>query len=321
MAWEGNLWVKLNRPLTDEERQRRLRVDVPASETPRDNFSVFSMNDVFLESTNALFEQRGMLTYGCVFLIPLFIYMLFGQVYDMTHIPDTVARDATLNAVMVGMALILVAIVVLLFATFWGLLQENFTWTRTPIRFNRQNRMVYAYRGAGARGVIAVPWDKAFFFVEKRRKDTLSRVTPYLIRCHVLDSNSNVARSFSVGRGVSSFLDESTPTGRDIVQGLSDQFEYIRQYMEKGPTALPGPELVPTHVSLANSFNIWTRVDRELLREGSPQAHRLVRMLSGFVFITAILHYIGQLTSRQPAWPSDVLRECQGTGIVEPVKV
>ncbi|MFM0092894.1 hypothetical protein PQR46_39155 [Paraburkholderia sediminicola] len=52
MAWEGNLWVKLNRPLTDEEKRRQLRQDVPASETPRDNFSVFSMNSVFLESTN-----------------------------------------------------------------------------------------------------------------------------------------------------------------------------------------------------------------------------------------------------------------------------
>ncbi|MCI0147514.1 hypothetical protein KNO81_16630 [Paraburkholderia sediminicola] len=321
MAWEGSIWVKLNRPLTDEERQRQLRVNVPASETPRDDFSVFSMNDVFLESTNSLFGQRGMITYGCLFMIPFGIYMLFGQVYDMTHIPDTVARDATLTAVMVGMAFILVAIVGLLSILFWGFLQENFTWTRTPIRFNRQNRMVYAYRGAGAKSVIAVPWDKAFFFVEKRRKDTLSRVTPYLIRCHVLDANSNVIQSFSVGSRVASFLDESTPTGRDIVTRLSDQFEYIRQYMEKGPTVLPAPELVPTHVSLANSFNIWTRADRELVREGNPQAHRLIRMFSGFVFVTAILHYIGQLTSRQPTWPSDILRDCQGTGMREPVRV
>jgi hypothetical protein len=321
MALEGSLWVKLNRPLTDEERQRQLRVDAPASDTPRDNFSVFSMSDVFLESTNSLFGQRGMLTYACLFLIPFGLYILFGQIYDMTHIPDTVARDATLTAVMVGMGLILVAILGLLGITIWAFLQENFTWTRTPIRFNRQNRMVYAYRGAGAKGVIAVPWDKAFFFVEKRRKDTVSRVTPYLIRCHVLDANSNVVQSFSVGSRVTSFLDESTPTGRDIVKGLSDQFEYIRQYMEKGPTDLPVPDLVPTHVSLANSFKIWTRADRELVREGNPQAHRLIRMFSGFVFITAVLHYIGQLTSRQPAWPSDILRDCERTAIGEPMKV
>lgn len=321
MAWEGNLWVKLNRPLTDEEKRRQLRQDVSASETARDNFSVFSMNSVFLESTNALFRMRGILTYGCLFLFPLTIYMFYGQVHDMTHVPESVPRDATLTAVMVGMGVILIGIVGLFLATLWGFLQENFTWTRTPIRFNRETRMIYAYRGAGAKGVIIVPWDKAFFFVEKRRKEVISRVTPYLIRCHVLDANNNVVQSFSVGSTVSTLLDETTPTGRDIVKGVSDQFEYIRQYMERGPSVLPVPDLVPTKVSLANSFKVWTRTSDNMRREDNPLSRRLIRALTGFVFITALLHYVGQLTSRQPVWPRDVVRDCEGTPMGEPMKV
>ncbi|WCM19924.1 hypothetical protein NDK50_00090 [Paraburkholderia bryophila] len=320
MAWEGNLWVKLNRPLTDEEKRRQLRHDVPASETPRDNFSVFSMNDVFLESTNALFRMRGMLTYGCLFLFPLTSYMLYGQVHDMTHVPESVPRDATLTAVMVGMGVILIGIVVLFLATLWGFLQENFTWTRTPIRFNRETRMIYAYRGAGAKGVIAVPWDKAFFFVEKRRKEPISRVTPYLIRCHVLDANNNVVQSFSVGSTVSTLLDETTPTGRDIVKGVSDQFEYIRQYMERGPSVLPVPDLVPTQVSLANSMRIWGRTDKAILAERNFFTTLLVLALSPFTYFTALLHYIGQRTSRQPVWPPEVERECEQTRLAEPVR-
>jgi hypothetical protein len=194
----------------------------------------------------------------------------------------------------------------IILVSLWGFRQEMFTWTRIPIRFNRQTRMVHAYRGVGAKGVISVPWDKAFFFIEQHPKDPISRSTPYGLRCHVLDDQGRVSQSFSFGRTVCTIDDETTENGRQIVHDLNDQFEYVRRYMDGGPSAVPAPELVPTEVSFRNSYRLWQRTNRKLLAEGNVAATALARGLSPFATLTAILHYIGMRTSREPTWPADL---------------
>ena len=92
MAWDGIAWIKLNRPLTEEEKSRRLRIDVAASNNPQDDFSVFAMNDVFLESTNAQFRRRGMLTYGGIFILPLGLLLTYIMIRMVTHIPRSMPR-------------------------------------------------------------------------------------------------------------------------------------------------------------------------------------------------------------------------------------
>jgi hypothetical protein len=191
-------------------------------------------------------------------------------------------------------------------ASLWGLHQENFTWTRIPIRFNRQTRMVHAFRGAGSKGAISAPWDKAFFFIEKRPKDPISRGTPYGLRCHVLDVKGRVMQSFSVGRRVFTIDDETTENGRSIIHTLNDQFEFIRRYMEGGPSAVPAPPLVPIEVSLSNSLKVLSRNDKALLAEGNVVATSVVWLLKPFEILTALLHYIGMRTSREPVWPAGI---------------
>jgi hypothetical protein len=41
MAWDRTVWVKLKRPLTEEEKARQMKVDVAASEQPKDDFFVW----------------------------------------------------------------------------------------------------------------------------------------------------------------------------------------------------------------------------------------------------------------------------------------
>jgi len=320
MAWDGIIWVKLNRPLTEEEKARQLKVDVAASDNAKDDFSVFSMNDVFLESSNVEFRQRGMLTYGCLFIVAMAVMMAWAALYALTHIPDNVASRGELTFGLIFMGGFFVFALFIGFIALWGLHQENFTWTRRPVRFNRRARMVYAFRGAGAKGVIAVPWDMAFFFVEPRKKDPISQTSSFNIRCHVLDDNRNVVQSFSVGSRVTTLSAESTEHGGKIVSGLSDQFEYIRRYMDRGPKALSYPELVPTEVSLANSMKIWARSGKRMLAERNAFVSLLVLLFSPFAFVTALLHYIGQRTSRQPVWPDDVLQDCEQAAVDEPLK-
>lgn len=50
-VWDGIVWVKLRPQLNDEEKARQLRVGAAASTKARDDFSVFEMNDVYLEAT------------------------------------------------------------------------------------------------------------------------------------------------------------------------------------------------------------------------------------------------------------------------------
>lgn len=312
MAWDGTAWVKLNRQLTDEEQARQLKVGQAASSTARDDFSVFEMNDVYLETTNAAFAQRGLLTYGCIFIFAMGLMLVVLTLWAVTNPPANVVGAERMVALicMGGFSLVGLGIV---FAALWGMRQENFTWTRFPVRFNRKTRMVHAFRGAGSKGVISVPWDKAFFFIEPRPKDPISRALVFNLRCHVLNERGRVAQSFSIGSRVTTIDDESTGNGRSIVRGLNHQFEYIRRYMEGGPSAVPTPEWVPKETSFANSRRIWTRDDEALLKERSVLATTLVWILRPFVYLTVVLHYIGMRTSREPVWPADVEESCRDT--------
>lgn len=309
MAWDSAAWVTLNRQLTDEERARQLNVGQTASTTARDDFSVFELNDVYLETANAAFAQRGLLTYGCIFILAMGLMLVALTLWAATNPPANVVGAERLVALtcmgsfsLVGFGIVFVAL--------WGIHQENFTWTRFPVRFNRKTRMVHAFRGAGSKGVISVPWDKAFFFIEPRSKDPISRALVFNLRCHVLDEHGRVTQSFSIGSRVTTIDNESTENGRSIVRRLNDQFEYIRRYMEGGPSAVPAPESVPKETSFANSRRIWTRDDEVLLAELSLLATTLVWVLRPFVYLTVVLHYIGMRTSREPVWPADIQAAC-----------
>jgi len=119
--------------------------------------------------------------------------------------------------------------------------------------------------------------DPAFFFIEQRPKDPISRSTPYGLRCHVLDDQGRISQSFSFGRTVYTIDDETTENGRQIVHALNDQFEFVRRYMDGGLSAVPAPELVPTEVSFLNSYRLWQRTNRKLLAEGNVAATALAR--------------------------------------------
>jgi len=306
MAWDGTFWIKLRRQLTDEEKARQLKVDVSASsKTSQDDYLVFAMNDAWLETTNAAYVQRGMLTYGCLFVLAGGLLVVWVAIWCMLNPPPNTSGAELMLAEVFMVCFMLFGFFVV-FASLWGLHQENFTWTRIPIRFNHQTRMVHAFRGAGSKGVVSVPWDKAFFFIEKRSKDPISRGTPYGLRCHVLDDKGRVMQSFSVGRRVFTIDDQTTENGRAIVHTLNDQFEFIRRYMEGGPSAVPTPPLVPTEVSLSNSLKVLARNDRALLAEGNIVATSVVWLLKPFEILTALLHYIGMRTSREPVWPEGI---------------
>lgn len=111
-----------------------------------------------------------------------------------------------------------------------------------------------------------------------------------------------MSQSFPVGSRVTILSEESTEIDSSIVATLNDQFEYLRRYMNDGPASLPYPELAPTAVSLTNSYRLVTRTDRKVITEGNGPMTILMWIVRPFALLTVLLHYIGQVTSREPVW-------------------
>ncbi|WP_374709773.1 hypothetical protein [Paraburkholderia graminis] len=83
--------------------------------------------------------------------------------------------------------------------------------------------------------------------------------------------------------------------------------------MEGGPTAVPPvKKYLPREPSLRNSMRVWFYGLGDIGRASSAlRAFSFV--MSGPVFLLSVLHYIAQLTSREPVWPPEVEAACRDT--------
>lgn len=309
MALDGTDWIRLRRPLTDIEKERELKVAQPQDVEPDDHFSVFSMNENFLETTDTHFHSRGVLSWGGLAVVVMGGLIAYGAADNLTVTPEHV--DATELAIgRFFMGLFVLGGLVILGIGLWLLSQEMFTWSRRPIRFNRQSAMIYAYRGAPGKEVIAVPWKQAFFFIQEGR-DSMTRAFIYSIRCHVLDEAHMIIQTFSIGNPVISAYRDDTDTGRALASRVKAEFEFIRQYMENGPAGLTHSELVPSTVSLRSSMRLWLHDRKALKAEKNSVASIMAVAMVPLAILYGTLNYIGRLTSREPRWPPMVDEDCK----------
>jgi hypothetical protein len=302
MAFDGNNWIKLRRPLSDWEKTQHLKVDAPISTGALPGHAVFDINDAYLEMSDVMFLQRGVITWGGPWLLAgAFMLIHFCVWAFMTPPPGVHGSDLVLaySAVAVG----LVFSFGLLAFILWGLHLENFTWTRRPVRFYRQTRMIHAYRGAGSSEVISVAWEKAHFFIEKRPRDAIMRAIPYVLRCHVLDDRSNVVQSFSIGPRLMSFDEETTEAGAATMERLKGRLEFVRRYMEGGPSAVVVDELLPTTTSFAAARWIATCDDKILIQQGNGD---MVKRTAPLGYLQSVCAWLSWKTCREPVWPEAI---------------
>ncbi|WP_321924924.1 DUF6708 domain-containing protein [Paraburkholderia guartelaensis] len=173
------------------------------------------------------------------------------------------------------------------------------------VRFNRKNRMVYAFRHNGAGGVVAVPWDKAFFFPHRQTSVAIFGGARTVMRCYVMaDDGKTIKDTFSFGVRVVNGDDETDEWGKKVLGEVLANFEFIRRFMENGPEHLRVDRYMPKGPSLKASFSIWF----DGFREVGSVAKVLVTFVALPAALLATLHYIAQLTSREPVWPDDVQR-------------
>ncbi|MEX3984937.1 DUF6708 domain-containing protein [Paraburkholderia sp. EG287A] len=318
MAFDGNIWIKLRRPLSDWEKNQHLKVDAPASKGARPGHSVFDINDIFLEMSDVMFLERGVITWGGPWLLAGAFLLVHFCIFAFTTPPRGV-HGGELVFAYAFVACFSVFSLALLAFILWLLHLENFTWTRRPVRFYRQTRMVHAYRGAGSREVISVAWEKAHFFIEKRPRDAIVRAIPYVLRCHVLDERSNVVQSFSIGPRLLSFDDETTEAGAATIERLRERLEFIRRYMEGGPTAVVVDEFLPTTTSFAAARWIATCDDKILIDQGNGD---MVKRTAPLGYLQSVCAWLSWKTCREPVWP-EAIQESQkpGTFVASATKV
>jgi hypothetical protein len=313
MTYDYMTRVALNRPITDKEAARRVDVHKSVADEAADAYAAFGMNDTYLEVCDASYFQLGWCLLAFLVGFPVLLFLAISNAVDSIEVPAAIVRNGEAGWFSAsGWALSALAFAGCIF-TVVLLRKDCFNYRHKSVRFNRRTRMVYAFKHNGPGGVVQVPWDKAFFYVHRQASNSMMGGAPTLMRCLVLNDAGKVVDTFSFGLRTVNGASESSDYGRQVLYQVQANFEFIRRYMEEGPTALPAvKEYLPREPSLRNSMRVWFYGLGNIGRMSSA-LRAFSFLIGGPVFILAILHYVSQLTSREPVWPADVEAACADT--------
>lgn len=314
MAFDGLAWYRLNRTVTEIEASSRLDISKPLTEEPRSSGSAFNATDSFLEVCDGLHRERGwgLLAFLTGGIAALCLSAVF--VWLLVDMPSPVREKGQAWILYWGFSLLTAFLLCLFVLTVRLLLVDCFNYTRKPIRFNRADRTIYAFRHNGPGGVLSVPWDSAFLYVERKPKAGLGGTAPRVVRCLVLNDKGLVVDTFSIGKYVDLAFDENSPAGHQVMGELYQDFEYYRRFMEEGSSSVPPvAEFLSTEVSFRNALKLQFDGASELVNFSNPVMWLVMVVAAIPTFIQAVAYYLSQLTCREPEWPEAVERACSPT--------
>lgn len=281
---------KINRPLTDEERELQLKQKQTLDVEPHYAFSVLKINSTYMELADKYYGWRGFLTLGmlvCLFAALLFPGLVAFDLLTRTQIPTAQMQEADSGAIV----MILVLFLPLAALIVWALRKEAFHLTHFPIRLNRKTRMIHLFRPDRSGTLLSVPWDEVFFTLGR------GQVLGHLdIRGHVLDADKvTVKESFALGMPW------------DDKEVLLRNWEFMRRYMEHGPQKLI--DLIPLYWPIATHKEPWiVGLQRLLLNvSGSVVGHTI---LLPFFVLSSFGRVLANRTSRIPQWPGEIDATC-----------
>ncbi|KQR78543.1 hypothetical protein ASG35_08970 [Burkholderia sp. Leaf177] len=255
------------------------------------------MNSTYLELVDGIYSNRGMMSSVGIFAIALFSsaegYIAYSILFDYYLNPQWDRGEEWSMLLSAGFSGLISAVVVVGFIVSNRTIGEWFRYTHYPMRFNRQNRMVYVFRGDDT--VLEAPWDDVYFTL--RVNSQAFGVRTLGICGLVLKDPKTVQEMFVFGYASSS---------RDY---CLRHWEFIRRYMEEGPQAVIDAPGFRYCLPIADK--------RETLYEGwialvSRDAWNPV--LKWLMLPFHVLFFIGRLvcrvTSKVPLWPADVEAAC-----------
>ena len=290
---------KVNRFLTQEEKDHQLHQKRRLAANPHYQFCVIKLNSTYLESADKWYGKKGflnliavvlLLLFGC-FLAPMAIELLlegFGIIPQKTSEDNILAYGSVLTAMLFPMFALL----------FWLLKKESFAFTHYPTRYNRKTGMVHVFRVDGS--ILSVPWKDIYFTMAQ-----VDHVHKYWnIFGHVLAKDGvTVLDSFAL-----SISEIVSPDGLLMLQS---HWEFIRRYMEDGPESISGQ--VQFCLPISEQRESFTFGMHRLLANNStnsPGSFALTLASMPLDIVTAPFRYFGIRTSKIPQWPTVIDAEC-----------
>ena len=277
---------KINRPLTKEEKNNQFKQGKHRKvKALYCGESVIRMNSTYLETVDKFYKNKGVDSLWALMIffgfIGILLYVIFRGFTDLIAIHGLGKFSFA-------------CLMVLPFIAFGGyfVFKEWFKWTHYPIRFNRQNGMVYVFRTNGT--VLSAPW-KVIFFTQEKEPGPLRE---WCIRGHILDKDGEtVLETFSLGICGAKGL-------------LPGYWEFIRCYMEEDLTS----ELVDVIIvcpPIENRREGFVFGFQSLIYMYSRIEWIFLIWMLPMSIVGSIARYIASQTSKIPQWPQEVLDACK----------
>jgi hypothetical protein len=279
---------QVNRPLNEYERAHHFNIKKPASQQVHYELSLIHFNSTFVECVDKWYAMRGFVAMvGASFALLVIVNSLLF-VYDFI-----------LSGFVWYLPLLLLGALAMWLPT-KAFLSDAFTYTHYPIRFNRKNRQVYAFRRDGT--VLKAGWDEFYWTMY----GSGLHMADIFVAGHLMESDGVTVKETIALSVVTSAVEAGE-------QQLRDHFEFFRRYMEWGPGAVlealkPTPLiLLPPLDRQRESWAFgWERLT--LNANGFPLFQILFQV---FFLPTSLFRWIVMRTSKIPQWPQWVEDECR----------
>jgi hypothetical protein len=282
----GMLGFKVNRPLNTYEQLHHFDVKQRASDKVHYELSLTQLNSTYVEGVDKWYAIRGgpamISMVGCALMLFLTCFCLFVGIKH-SYAPMYFAA-AFSGSGLAGM--------IYLFT------RDAFAYTHYPIRFNRKNRQVYAFRRNGT--VLKAAWDEMYWTIH----GTGTGLQSIFVAGHVLTPDGQVKETIGLA---------SVTAGRQGEENLYAFFEFYRRYMEDGPEQVLN-DLRPTPLIMLPGIHKQKETwrfgwERLTLHENGSLLFMVLYQV--FAFPEGLFRWFVMRTSKIPQWPQWVEDECR----------
>lgn len=278
---------KVNRPLSLEEEQLRLKIKGQPGRKPHYELSLIRLNSTYVECVDKWFAMRGATAMVGIVLMSGSAFGLYGAV------PLFLGKLSAMGIVALLIFFCLLGLSIYVF------LCDAFTYTHYPIRFNRKNRQVYVFRRDGT--VLKSAWDELYWTIYGRGTSSMRDV---FVVSHVLAGDRKTVKE--------TFALSLVSVGEQGVERLKSHFEFFRLYMQEGPQQVleaikPTPLIMLPRLDLKREGWVfgWQRLTLHM--NGRPL---LMLLYQVFAFPESFVRWFVMRTSKIPRWPQWVEDEC-----------
>jgi hypothetical protein len=278
----------VDRPLNDYELEHHFRLDKPASDAVHYDLSLVKLNSTFVECVDKWYAMRGFMAMVAGVFASILLYGLGYLAF------------ALLESGFFFYSFPFILGLGVLWFVVKAFLSDAFTYTHYPIRFNRKNRQVYAFRRDGT--VLKAGWEEFYWTIYNTKLGLGGG--DLNVMGHLLDKDGVTVKE-SIGL---SMVDAGEPGRQNMLQF----FEFFRRYMEQGPGPVlealkPVPLIMLPGIDQEREswFFGWEHLT------GSLKGMVVLQLLlQPFFLPISLFRWIVMRTSKIPQWPQWVEDEC-----------